>query len=403
MNRLRKSYLTGGKVISARSPARRLASRPLLIGRSGAVPKRIGPAVIAAVAGLLLAAGGAAAASLSERSHELTTTGASVPATTTPVSVSGKVETSSERGPLDTLVAWVQIVGGLVAVGSLGFIALQVKLSTEQSRQERTAQLQAVWDEREFRAIVTRALAFLVVRDAADCVDKIRAWSRIANTEAGRLPGDLHRDEAPGEQRPLASQNDVFHVVGFFEDVSLRYNEQQLDARWVSLGIGPGLLEMLQLGLWFVYFLRYGSTKPDELVLREWVETVKDLCAARQKKWQKPDHPVFTELRNTIANEQPIRAICLPGGELEEASDPDWALARRATEVLADERARSALRARPAAPARPDPSCRVILVPSRIDATAEQLAADRAEVAELDNRLAWLDGTVLDELVAPAQ
>jgi hypothetical protein len=319
-------------------------------------------------------------------------------------------------------VGVVQIGGGLLALATLVVISLQLRASARATRQQRSVEVLAVWNEREFRTILGPAFAFIGLRDVDDCISKIRSWVCSTHGEERCLLGNGLR-KAGRKPPPLARTNDLWHVLGAVEGVAVRYNEDEIDRRWVALTLGPSLVSLLDSSLWLVAFLRAWYESPN--LSTEWVATVRDLCRRPwpvaadelagtrelvERPWDRPSrgpwkrffprrlpHPIFRDLK-VAGSPQKIRIICLPP-EPRWASDDDWRRASSLSSVLASAEAQDSLCARLAEREVATSGWTAIVVPKSPLATDDETRADKRLERELNARLSVLTPTEIDHEV----
>lgn len=336
----------------------------------------------------------------------------------TPVDVRGKLTTSSEKDTIDWVVTGAQILGAVVAVLTLPIIALQLFASSRATRQQLTGEVQSVWNERDFQQTYSPVYAFIEVHSVDECVLKFRSWVRATHGEQRSLLRDLSEPQVAIEQDaddpPLTCRNEVFHVLGVIENLSLRYNENEISRRWVALALGPSMVALLHQSLWLIHCLRSHFGSPT--MCCEWVQMVQDLRAPPARRWprltrpihdsraiykrlwQRRPHRVLAEVREPV-DDQSVRIICLPPSP-QTASDEDWTRARRLSAGLACEPAQDKLCSRAAVGERLDPAWRVIVVPKSIDADERQIATDSALSDSLNDRVAGFDSAAVDETIA---
>lgn len=82
-----------------------------------------------------------------------------------------------------------------------------------------------------------------------DCVRKIASWVHAPDSESRCLLATRPDD-------PMASKNDVYHVLSVMENLGTKYNRGFVDREWVERMIGPVAVNMFASCLWFIAFVR---------------------------------------------------------------------------------------------------------------------------------------------------
>ena len=293
------------------------------------------------------------------------------------VQVHGPVTTSPKRDWVD----YLQIAVVLAAFATALLIGAQLASAARAARQERAAELARLWTARDFRASVSRALAFMDTKTAEECTRKLKEWVRADHSEQPCLSLD-------NDTSLQLTRNDILFILGAVEDLALRYNGREVARRWVALTLGANLIGMLQRCLWLVWFLRGYYAEPT--LSYEWVGAVVDLrgrsprwprpshfvgdamAAIHALRWRHPAHPVIDELKKAVAD-QPIRVVCLPP-TAGTAPDEDWTSASRLCAALAHQQAQRALIDALPVRSRKEPESsgwRIIVVPSSVDVMAQ--------------------------------
>src|SRR5207248_3712866 len=115
----------------------------------------------------------------------------------------------------------------------------QLASAARAARQERAGELARLWTARDFRASVSRALAFFDTKTPEECTRKLKEWLRADHSEQPCLSLD-------NDASLKLSRNDILFLLGAVEDVALRYNGREVARRWVALTLGANLVGMLQ-------------------------------------------------------------------------------------------------------------------------------------------------------------
>ncbi len=325
-------------------------------------------------------------------------------------------------------LAWLQLVAVAAAVGSVLMVRKQLLLSAKETRQQRAAEIVALWTDRDFRTNMSRFLAFIAVRDVDDCVRKLRGWIRAGDSEERSLPlvndTAANRPEPPktvvsalssklklarrnrpsrrrsrtetppaSSDRFLCARNDVLYVLGAADIIALRYNGKEVEQRWIAVMVGSNLIATLQNCLWLIWFIR--AFYNDPTVNYELVTTVHDL---RQTHSDWSPHPNLEELTTTIFP-GPIRVICLPPRP-RTAPDEEWSRASRLSVLLGSEQAQDSLCEFLSVRVRKEPAdlgWRVIVVPGSVDSTTEQDEKGREDLSNrLNDRVSALTAAEVD-------
>ncbi len=177
------------------------------------------------------------------------------------------VRTDPVRDWTDFVIVFGQLGAMAVAVCGLLFLAKQVRLAreatdaanrlSEEARdaeiRRRTADLHDHLMSPPFMAMNSRVIAFLDVENARDAVSKVRAWREAPHSDAACLP------RSPRVDAPMASKNDVNHVLGFFETMGAQKNLLDMETITRSFGPNPGYL--FAVGWWYICWRREGKLR----------------------------------------------------------------------------------------------------------------------------------------------
>jgi hypothetical protein len=236
------------------------------------------------------------------------------------------VTIDNDLSPWEYLVGGAQIVAAVAAaVGipilvrtlkatsvQLAFTEIEIETANADARIQRSLSFQDQYANREFRMIASRAFAYVDVDDAADAVDKIRAWRRARHAEDPALPRSP-RDAAA----PQASKNDVQQVLNFFEMLGTAHNNELLVDEVLDQTFGTIPVQIFCAAWWHVCWLRGGCLHDETQLYIQFEGLVKDLRA-------RPDLAA-------MAPNAKVRLLMLPA---EGQGDRTWRLARRLSAAL---------------------------------------------------------------------
>jgi hypothetical protein len=124
-----------------------------------------------------------------------------------------------------------QVVAALAAIFGLGLILLQLRATDRHSRAQATSDYLTRFNERDFGLGASRAIRFLETKDAREQTWKRAFWSSARHADSSTLPVGGYLDLA--RDRPMASKNDVYNTLAFFEDLGGAFNTGRLDRRHV--------------------------------------------------------------------------------------------------------------------------------------------------------------------------
>ena len=230
----------------------------------------------------------------------------------TTVKVRGTVTTASKESKATEWALWAQVGLAAVAALTLPAIFLQVRTGRKDAAADRTATLHSEFGHRNFQKVFSPSLAYLDldlgdVRPLADkvrdCIEKIRAWETMPHAEAHRLPR-TPRDPSS----PHACKNDVDNIAGFFEVLSQRYNQKDIQRDSVARSMGPNLVVYFVTASWWIHWQRAAAR--ENAVFGEWEQTVNALRHPRGRRFR-PRHPTYAAITR-VDPKLPIRAICVP-------------------------------------------------------------------------------------------
>jgi hypothetical protein len=283
------------------------------------------------------------------------------------------VRTGDERDAFDLLVGLAQIVTAI----SVPLLVVQISRTRHEGRAERTRAFQERYFDPGFQDSASVTIAFLTVVDAADCVEKIRAWEQRLHAGEKCLPRTPPRRAWAA---PRASVSDVEHVFGFFEDFATAFNRGDLAKGVVLDSFSTIPTQILTTGWWYVCWRRGGKLLGEDEVWGQFERMVKEL---RERQ------PSLLGMRP----EPSVRVLCLPR-DAEDADAETWrrsrelstALSRHADslDALCDELGLFG------PPAEDRPRWQVIPIPADIDRQPD--AAWRAHREHAERIAAWLAG-----------
>ena len=347
--------------------------------RTRLCPSPKGRAAVALVSGVLAISGSLAAAPASA-------------ATTPTVTISGPVTTKAQRD----WVNYVPAVAATIALLTALFILAQVRAARAASRRERAAGLAGVWSDREFKKWLAPTLGFLDCRTLSECIFKLMAWSQAPRAEARYLPAYF-------DPPHFTTKNDVVHILNALEEVGLQYNQNQADRSWITRMIPLQVIDILQLGLWFISFLR----GDDPGAFSEWINAAQDMRRRSPRLrhlfrdthsiWQR--HKLLAELC-TPKPDQKFRVLCVPSNA-RSASNEDWGRAFQLSCLLTDKGRQAYFLKKWAAhegPSSAQSSWRATVIPKSID--PPHLTSERTgDASPLNSRLDGMSVADIDEVI----
>jgi len=296
-------------------------------------------------------------------------------------------------GSLNTFADVAQIIGLFVALVGLAAVFVQIRSANEQLAGARNDALNAqtrAFEQRytssEFVGQSSLVIAFLIAVDAADCVNRIRAYENRRHAAEPCLPRARSHPNGPNP-----SVLDVQWAFSFFEQFATAYNLGQLDRATVHRGFCVEPLQLLTDGWWYVSWVRDGELATgDAVVFGQLQEMVLAIVEA------------VPELALSFQVAPPIRVLCLPQATARDGAVPRdaWTRAQRISRLLDEKGGDLAgvlaeLHARVAASGHTRPSSwrwRVLVIAPRVStrpSTAWSNRTRRAEqIAGLLDRLA---------------
>lgn len=246
---------------------------------------------------------------------------------TTPDATATVIRTTSFSDWFDHLVGWAEVATPLVAGAGLIFIWQQIKQQREEikgqkeaeegnrddARANRSISYQATYTDRAFLTTAGRCTGFLDADDAADCVNKIRAYGLAHWSDDRSLPRS-----PPSVDEARASRNDLNYLLGFFETLANAYNANIIDRDMIKRDFAQPAAWYYAYAWWFLCWRRE-MTSASESQLYDQFDTF-----VRSLRSERPDV-------QKIKPDTNLRVLCLPA---ETAVASNWAIAGRISNAL---------------------------------------------------------------------
>jgi hypothetical protein len=223
----------------------------------------------------------------------------------------------------DSVTDWIEAIATAITAGSVGFLLVQIRMTSKHEQAERTRQFQERYLSDGFSSSASRTIATMTVDNAADCVAVIEAWSNRGDAGRKVLPR-LHGDD-------LACVHDIDKVLGLFEDMGTAYNLGQLDPEIVLGSFAKATVQVLTTSWWFIAWLRDGRLAGEEEDgKRETTyEQFQKMCRDLRRR-----EPSLVKDRKLQPAELP-RILCLPKTHDEPLEDERaWHASRRLSGAL---------------------------------------------------------------------
>jgi hypothetical protein len=245
------------------------------------------------------------------------------------VHVEGPVRTEPKSDPV---ARWLSIITAGVAVFGVPFVVAQLRGTRRAGRDQLTARFAERYDAREFQSVASRALSFLRVVDATECVTKLEAFHRRQHADHACLP--RARDRPLG---PMASVNDLFEVLGFFESLGAAYNRKELTRRKLHETIPAPPVQFFTEGWWWICWDRGGGW----VGRKPWRRIPPRFLTAPQTDLHIQWEWMVKALKRSVVSVADMDAttsrlvLCLPPSADRTRSVP-WSRARRLSKLFSD-------------------------------------------------------------------
>jgi hypothetical protein len=310
---------------------------------------------------------------------------ASAQSPATHVRIAADVRTGGSRDAFDFLVGLAQIVTAI----SVPLLLLQIRASQREGRSARTRALHERYFAPALQTEASLTIAYLMVRDAGDCVDKIRAWEQRGHAEHKCLsraawlqrPADPYATPGEEAEPPNASVNQILRVFGFYEDFGTAFNGNDLVKKDVLAMFSTIPGQVLGTGWWWICWRRGGSLLGEDGT--DLYEQLERMVKALRKKNSAPNDATLVDH---------VGILCVPA-DPRAAGDDSWDRSRRLSLALSPRRGAlgeviSLFGIGSVSESAPPPRWRLTVVPETIDQKPD--AAWKAQREHADQIAVWL-------------